>query len=108
VQLPEGGHVSSQLPDEQSTVHGDVVHDPTQLPEEQLHVPAGHETLWRGTPVPGSDTAGPPLGDGPAVPLEPLHAGMARSKTVEHAERWGIGLVAHFRPWPQPQPRSWS
>ena len=54
MQSPEAGHVSSQLPAEQSIVHGDEVHAPVQLPDEQGHVPPEHGALERGAPVPGS------------------------------------------------------
>jgi hypothetical protein len=69
-------------------VHGAVVHAPSQLPEEQLHVPAGHETLWRGAPVPGSVTGGPPFGDPPgSVPPEPPQAKTTRPRKPRLASR---------------------
>ena len=46
LQSPDGGQVSSQLPDEQSIMHGEEVQALWQLPDEQLHVPPPeHEVL---------------------------------------------------------------
>jgi hypothetical protein len=76
VQSPDAGQVSSQLPAEQSIVHGGALHEPWQLPDEQPHIPPEQATSFRGAPVPGSETAGPPLGDAPPPPtvlLDPLH-----------------------------------
>jgi hypothetical protein len=59
-------------------LHGEVLHEPSQLPGEQLHVPPEHEVVWRAVPVPGSAMAGPPFGVPPlepmVVPLPPPHA----------------------------------
>jgi hypothetical protein len=74
LQSPEGGQVSSQLPEEQSIVQGPALHADTQFPELQLHVFPGHCRAVRGVPVPGSATTGPPFG--PPLPpglLEPPH-----------------------------------
>jgi hypothetical protein len=75
---PVGGQVSSQLPDEHSIVHGVVLHEDWQFPEEQLHIPPGHCVGWRVAAVPGSAIAGPPFGLPPGelivVPLPPPHA----------------------------------
>jgi hypothetical protein len=68
VQSPLDGHVSSQLPAEQSIVHGDELHDAVQLPDEHGQVPLEHDTPERGEPVPGSDTGGPPFGLAPPSP----------------------------------------
>jgi hypothetical protein len=77
VQSPEAGHTSSQFPAEQSSVQGDAWQVLWQLPEEQLHAPLEQGVDCLGVPVPGSVTAGPPLGDPPPpdVLLEPPQAG---------------------------------
>jgi hypothetical protein len=84
VQLPDGGHVSSQLPPEQSMVHGAAPHELEQLPEEHAHVPPEHEAFERAVPVPGSATGGPPLGEPLLVlPDPPLHAATETNETSE-------------------------
>lgn len=72
------------MPDEQSAVQGDAAQTLWQLPDEHAHIEPEQETLWRGVPVPGSATAGPPLGLPPSAPLpmvllEPPHAAAARA-----------------------------
>jgi hypothetical protein len=76
------GHVSAQLPDEQSIVQGEELQDDSQFPDEQLHVLPEHETACRGVPVPGSATAGPPFGEvpPPGVLLDPPHATIIRTE----------------------------
>jgi hypothetical protein len=78
VQGPDGGQVSSQLPDEQSALHGAVLHEAWQLPAEQLHIPPEQDVGWRVAVVPGSAIAGPPFGLPPGelvvVLLPPPHA----------------------------------
>jgi hypothetical protein len=75
VHCPDAGQVSSQLPPEQSVVHGGVAQDALQLPEEQLQLPPVHEALLRAPPVPGSAMGGPPFGVPVVVEgLEPLQA----------------------------------
>ena len=82
MQAPDAGHVSAQLPEEQSIVHGAEVHDDSQFPEEQLHVPPEHDATCRGVPVPGSATAGPPFGEvpGPGELFDPPHATIVRTE----------------------------
>ena len=99
MQSPEGGHVSSQLPAEQSAVHGDEVHDAVQLPDEQEHIPPEQDTGERDEPVPGSGTAGPPLGLGPPPPPPPPpelpQARTRRDARVKKARdlgKWGLLL----------------
>lgn len=77
MQSPLGGQVSSQLPAEQSIVHGGDAQTPVQFPAEQEQVPPEQVALERGMPVPGSGTAGPPFGVPP--PLDPPHAAMQRT-----------------------------
>jgi hypothetical protein len=78
VQAPEGGHVSSQLPEEQSIVHGAEEHEPVQLPDEHGHAPPEHDTPERGAPVPGSEMGGPPFGLPPPPPPPELPHAMTR------------------------------
>jgi len=89
VQSPDAGQVSSQLPAEQSVVHGDVLHDALQLPDEHEHDPPEHGALERGVPVPGSGTEGPPFGlpppPGPPPP-EPLHAMIMKEENAKQAK----------------------
>jgi hypothetical protein len=98
VQSPVDGQVSSQLPAEQSAVHGDVLHDAAQLPDEQLQVPPVQGVLLRGVPVPGSTTAGPPLGVFVVeVLLEPLHAAIVDSERIVEANKARIEVEPTFR-----------
>lgn len=95
---PLDGQVSSQLPAEQSAVHGDVLHDAAQLPDEQLQVPPVQEVLVRGVPVPGSAIAGPPLGALVVeVLLEPPHAAIVVSERIVEAKKERIGVKLPFR-----------
>jgi hypothetical protein len=104
VQSPLGGHVSSQLPAEQSIVQGGDVQAPVQFPDEQEQVPAEQVVLERGVPVPGSGTAGPPFGVPPSlplplptVPLDPPHAAIERiekAKSVAMLRKMDVS----FRP----------
>jgi hypothetical protein len=75
------------LPEEQSIVHGVEVHDDSQFPEEQLHVPPEQDATCRGVPVPGSATAGPPFGEvpPPGALLDPPHATIIRAETPKLA-----------------------
>jgi len=84
-QAPERGHVNSQLPPEQSAVHGATVHELEQLPDEHEQVPPEHEVLDRAAGVPGSEMGGPPLGEPPVVPPDPLHAAVAANDRVNVA-----------------------
>ncbi len=84
---PVAGHVSSQLPAEQSAVQGDDVHDAVQLPDEQAHMPPEHETLERGVPVPGSETGGPPFGLVPPPPPPPPELPQATTRRDESAKQ---------------------
>lgn len=62
-------------------VHGDEAQLPAQFPEEQEQAPLEQLVLERGMPVPGSGTAGPPLGvPPPTVPLDPPHETMERTR----------------------------
>jgi hypothetical protein len=85
VQSPDDGHVSSQLPPEQSAVHGAAAHELEQLPEEHEHVPPEHAVFDRAVPVPGSATGGPPLGEPPpdVLPDPPPHAAIETTETSE-------------------------
>jgi hypothetical protein len=87
VQPPDCGQVSSQLPAEQSIVHGDELHDPVQLPDEHGHVPPEHETPEREEPVPGSETGGPPFGlPPPPPPPEPPQAMIMKDEKAKQAK----------------------
>lgn len=78
-------------------MQGDALQALWQLPAEQLHVPPPeHDVLWRGVPVPGSGTAGPPFGvitvAPPSVPLptvllDPPQATMKRRPKPTKQER---------------------
>jgi hypothetical protein len=97
VQAPVDGQVSSQLPAEQSAVHGDMLHEAAQLPDEQLQMPPVQEVLLRGVPVPGSATPGPPLGVVVVeVLLEPLHAAIVESARIVEAKKDRIGVGPTF------------
>ncbi len=85
---PEAGQVSSQLPDEQSIVHGETSHALWQFPEEQAHIPPEHEVTWRAVPVPGSAIVGPPFGEpAPALLIVPLDPPQATTQTRDKARR---------------------
>jgi len=71
-----GSHTSSQLPLEQSIVHGDCEHWPEQPPLEHAQLPPVQGTVVRGEAPSGSvsGTSGPPFG--PVELDPPPHAAM--------------------------------
>jgi len=95
VHEPEGGHVSAQLPPEQSVVHGGAPQEAAQLPPVQLHAPPRQGALVRLAAVPGSETAGPPFGDVPGkVVLEPPHATSQVAATTEEKTKARTGATS--------------
>ena len=89
---PDEGHVSSQLPPEQSVAHGGEAHVAVQLPEEHAHVlPVQVALLVREEAVPGSAIAGPPLGLPVVVEvLDPPHDAITELARTMVAKRRSI------------------
>ena len=95
MQAPDAGHASSQLPPEQSVVHGDEAHVALQLPDEHEHVVPEQEALLRPAAVPGSATGGPPLGPPDVVVLlEPPHAQSVMAASIHVLKRERVIQIA--------------